>query len=347
MRVLAGDIGGTKTAVAIAEIDDRRIRLVRQQTYPSREWPSLEEVVIDFLGGEEPPRVAGFGVAGPVVRGRARVTHLSWTVDPQRLSRQLRIPLVTVRNDFVAQAMGIPYVSARGLVTLHRGKPERGGPIAVLGAGTGLGQAALVPCGAGTTVAASEAGHVEYGPRDETEDRLVAFVRRRTGRATREQFLSGRGVRNIYDFLLGERFAPEDPATAAEIAGSRDAAPVITRRGLEGKDRLCVRTLEMFASIYGSEAANTGILYRATGGVYVSGGIAGKILPVLRGDRFLRAFLEKPPMQDLVSRIRVRVVVEPRIGTFGAAALAYRAATTRTDTRRFSALKTSSRRRRR
>jgi glucokinase len=250
---------------------------------------------------------------------------------------------VSVRNDFVAQAMGIPYVSRRRLVTLRRGTPERHGPIAVLGAGTGLGQAALIPCGRGMAIAASEAGHIEYGPRDATEDRLVAFVRNRAGRATREQLLSGRGLKNLYDFLAGERFSSEDPATAQEIAGSPDPAPVITRRGLEGRDPRCVRVLEMFASIYGSEAGNTGIVYRATGGVYISGGIAGKILPALRGETFLSAFLDKKPMEELVARMPVRVVVEPRIGTFGAAACGYR---TVMETRRFSASKTSSRRRR-
>jgi glucokinase len=344
MRVLAGDIGGTKTTVAIAEIDARHIRLRRHKTYPSAQWPSLEAVVEDFLGNETPPRVAGFGVAGAVVRGRAQITHLPWIVEEGRLSRRLRIPAVTLRNDFVAQALGIAYVSPRGLVTLRRGSPERGGPIAVLGAGTGLGQAALIPCGNGMTVAASEAGHVEYGPRDATEDRLVAFVRRRAGRATREQFLSGRGLKNLYDFLREDGFAPEDPAVAAEIAASPDPAPVIAGRGLKGTDRLCVRVLEMFASIYGSEAANTGIQYRATGGVDISGGIAGKILPAIRRGGFLQAFLDKPPMEELVSKMRVRVVVEPRVGTFGAAAAAYRM--TVTETRRFSTLKTRSRRRR-
>jgi glucokinase len=185
---------------------------------------------------------------------------------------------------------------------------------------------------------------VEYGPRDETEDRLVAFVRRRAGRATREQFLSGRGLKNLYDFLLEEGFAAEDPTIAAEMAASPDPAPVIARRGLEGRDRLCVRVLEMFASIYGSEAGNTAIQYRATGGVYISGGIAGKILPAIRSGGFLQAFLEKPPMEELVSKTSVRVVIEPRIGTFGAAAAAYRI--TATETRRFSVSKTKSRRKR-
>ena len=147
----------------------------------------------------------------------------------------------------------------------------------------------------------------------------------------------------LYDFLLEDRFGPEDPATATALARSADPAPVITRLGLEGRDPLCVRALEMFASIYGSEAGNTGIVYRATGGVYISGGIAGKILPALRDGRFLRAFLDKKPMQELVARMPVRVVVEQRIGTFGAAAGAYRMAT---ETRRFSASKTRSRRRR-
>jgi glucokinase len=340
VRVLAGDIGGTKTAIALAEVG-RRIRIVREKTYPSGQWPSLEAIVRDFLERRPPPGMAGFGVAGAVVRGRARVTHLPWMVDERHLARALRIPSVRVVNDFVAQALGIPYLTPRRLVTLHRGRAERHGPIAVLGAGTGLGQAALIPCGKGYAIASSEAGHVEYGPRDETEDRLVAFVRRRQGRATREMLLSGRGLKNLYDFLVAEEFGPEMPATVAALAEAPDPAPVVARLGLEGRDALCVRALAMFASIYGSEAANTAIQYRATGGVYVSGGIAGKILPALKEGAFVSAFLEKPPMDELVSTIPVRVVVEPRIGLLGAAAVAYR---TEMEISRLLASKTSSRR---
>ena len=325
MRILAGDIGGTKTALAIFEIGPRGRALVRAERYPSAAYPGLEQIVEIFLAGETSmPQAAGFGVAGPVRDGAAKVTNLPWRIEELRLARATGIRRVRVINDFVSNALGLPFLRAGQLATLARGRAEPRGPIGILGAGTGLGQACLVPIGDHHEVVPSESGHADFAARNPLEDRLVAFLRRQTGRATREMVLSGKGLVSLYEFLKTERRARESRAVAEQFERSDDRAAVISRFGLGRRDALCREALDLFVSIYGSEAGNCALEYRATGGVYLAGGIAPKILPALRRPAFLQAFRSKPPMDGLLSGIPVRVVLEPRLGLIGAAATAYR-----------------------
>jgi len=324
--VLAGDIGGTKTAVAIARIGPRSLRVLRDRTYPSADHASLEEILADFLAGEaKPPGVAGFGVAGPVRDGRARITKLPWTVDAPRISRHLRIARVSVVNDFVAAVTGLPYLTSRQFLVLQRGREEKDGPLALIGAGTGLGQAAILRAGGRAVPVPSEGGHVDFGPRNDQEDRLVRFLRARFGRATRDRLLSGEGLRHIYDSLESDGFAPPDRRVIAAFE-TEDRAAVISRFGLAGEDRLCVEAVRQFASIYGSEAGNLALQYRASGGVFIGGGIAPRMLPALSAPGFLEAFRSKPPMEEFLAGVPLRVVREPRLGLYGAAAVAYRTA---------------------
>jgi glucokinase len=326
VRVLAGDIGGTKTALAVAEVGPASLALSHVATYPSAGWPGLEEIVRDFLARERiRPDAAAFGVAGPVQRGSAKVTKLPWRLDERRLAQRLDIPRVRLVNDFVAAALGIPRVSPRKMTLLVPGRPEPGGPIGVIGAGTGLGQAALVTAGGTVLSIASEGGHVDFGPRDEREDALLRFVRKRFGRVDRDRLLSGEGLGHIYEFVKSSRRRRD--ARAVERAFAReDRAAVISRFALSRRDPICREALEMFVSIYGSEAGNLALQYRATGGVYLAGGIAPKILPALRGTAFRDSFRNKPPLVELLSRIPVRVIRDPRLALYGAADEAYRMA---------------------
>lgn len=326
VRVLAGDIGGTKTAVAIVEVSDKRLSVRRFRKYPSARFSSLEQILSSFLEGVgRIPHAAGFGVAGPVENGIARVTKLPWVVDERRLGRQIGIARVRVINDFVAAAYGLPYLRPRQLVTLRAGRPEPKGPIGLIGAGTGLGQAALVWSRDRYEALASEGGHADFGPRDAREDRLVAFLRERYGRVSRDRILSGEGFGHLYDFLKSDGFAPESSRVVSAFSGA-DRAAVISRFGLQRRDRLCGEALRLFVSIYGSEAGNLAIQYRTSGGLYIAGGIAPRILPALRQRVFLASFGSKPPMEELLARVPVRVVREPRLPLFGAAAVAYRIA---------------------
>jgi glucokinase len=326
MRVLAGDIGGTKTAMAIVEISGRRLAIQRFRKYPSGRFRSLEEIVAVFLHGRgRVPQAAGFGVAGPVRAGRSRVTKLPWVVDERRLRAEIGIARVRVVNDFVAAALGIPYLKPRQFATLRGGDAELRGPIGLIGAGTGLGQAALAVFRGRYEPLASQGGHADFGPRNDVEDRLVRFLRKQFGRVSRDRLLSGEGLAHLYDFVKSEGFAPES-ARVARAFQTEDRASVISRFAMARRDRLCREALRLFVSIYGSEAGNLALQYRATGGLFVAGGIAPKILPALRDPVFLDSFSSKPPMEDLLAGIPVRVVLEPRLPLYGAAASAYRIA---------------------
>jgi glucokinase len=327
MRVLAADVGGTKTAVAIVEIDARALWLIREERYASADHAQLDEILADFLSTERrPPRVAGLGVAGPVQDGRARITKLPWSIDEKRLSRKFRSVSFRLVNDFVANALGLPYLKPRQLRTLARGRPEPDGPKALIGAGTGLGQAGLLAVAGRYEPFPSEGGHKDFAARDAREDRLAAFVRGRTGRSEWDVIVCGEGLGHIYDFLKGEGARRESPAVRDALAQGRDRAAVISRFGLAAADHLCRDALAFFVSLYGSEAGNVALQYRATGGLYVAGGIAPKILPAIEEGGFLESFRRKPPLTELLGRIPVRIVLEPRLGLYGAAVASYRMA---------------------
>jgi len=211
----------------------------------------------------------------------------------------------------------------RSIATLWRGAPEPGGPQALIGAGTGLGQAGLVPGRVGYEPIPSEGGHADFGPRNEREDRLVRFVRARHGRVSRDRLLSGGGLQLLYEFVKAEGRLSESAAVRRAFQ-AEDRSAVISRFALSGRDRLCAEAVRLFVSIYGSEAGNIALQYRATGGVWVGGGIAPKILPALKSRLFLEAFWTKPPLESFLKRVPVRVVLEPELGLLGAAAAAYR-----------------------
>jgi glucokinase len=326
MRVLAADVGGTKTALASVEITARSLAVIREKRYASADFRGLAEVLADFLAGErKPPRFAGAGVAGPVRQGRARVTKLSWRIEEKSLARAFRGTSFRLVNDFTANALGLPYLTPRQVRTLARGRPERGGPIALIGAGTGLGEAGLLVVDGVLVPFPSEGGHKDFSPRDEREYRFAAFLRA-SGRSEWDRVLSGEGLAFLYDFLASEAPARRSRAISDAFARESDRAAVVTRFGLEGGDTLAREALYLFVSLYGSEAGNLALQYRATGGVFVAGGIAPKILPAIEGGAFLESFRDKPPLREFLERIPVRVVLEPRLGLFGAAAAGYRMA---------------------
>jgi glucokinase len=327
MHVLAADVGGTKTVAAIVEIEAKSLSLVRQRRYVSAEHRSLGDLLEDFLADAGPaPRFAGAGVAGPVRQRRAHVTKLPWNIDERSLER--RFPKTSFRlvNDFVANALGLPYLRPRQVRTIARGDPERGGPIALLGAGTGLGEGALLSVAGRYEPFASEGGHKDFSARDDRESRFAAFLRQRIGRAEWDRVLSGEGIRLLYDFFAAETGVAGSAEVERAFAAEPDRAAVITRFGLANADPLCRQALDLFVSLYGSEAGNVALQYRATGGVFVAGGIAPKILPAIERGEFVASFREKPPLSEFLSRVPIRVVLEPLLGLFGAAAAAYRIA---------------------
>jgi glucokinase len=316
--ILAGDVGGTKTTLALFD----RGCLVREVTVASRDYDSLEAVIARFLEARPRPviRALAVGVAGPVVDGRGTTTNLPWQVDERALEAAVPVARARLLNDLEATAHGVFVLPEDQLVPLQPGRPQRG-TLAVIAAGTGLGEAFVVGDAARRTVIASEGGHADFAPRDDLEDDLLRFLRKEFGRVSYERVVSGPGLHNLYRFLRETRFAPES-STVAEALRREDPGTVITEHGLAGADALCAKALAMFASIYGAEAGNLALKALALGGVVVAGGIAPRLLPVLGGGGFLSAFRDKGRLAPLMETIPVRVALDPRAPLLGAARVA-------------------------
>jgi glucokinase len=319
--LLVGDIGGTNARLSLLSPTGRQ---VRKEEYASRGYPSLEAVIQEFLGTVTPkPKVtaAAFGVAGPVVRGRVVTTNLPWVIDAKIIGRKLGIKKVTILNDLVALALGAVRVPRRKLHLLSdAGTPKkRGANVAVIAAGTGLGEAMLLWDGQGFLPAATEGGHSDFAARDDLEVELLQFLRGRFQRVSYERILSGAGIGNLYDFFLQAKGIPESNENTATIAASTDRNAAISKLGLAGASDVASRALHLFGSIYGAEAGNLALKTLALGGVYVCGNIAGHLTPVLDAGAFHRAFREKGRFSSVMEKIPVAVVLDTDVGLAGAA----------------------------
>ena len=319
--ILAGDVGGTKTSLALYRREAGGLLRDRMATYRSREHASLDPILRDFLGGGAAVERACIGVAGPVEGGRCRLTNLDWEVDEASLRRILGVREAYLVNDLQATASSLPFLRESDRATIREGAADPQGNMAVLAAGTGLGEGFLVDSGAGYIPFPSEGGHVDFAPRDDREIRLHVFLRAKYGHVSVERVLSGPGLSDIYRFLLEEERMGEEPGIAAEVAG-KEPQRAIVRHGLAGGPGRCAETLRIFCSLYGAEAGNLALQYLATGGVYLGGGIAPAILPALRWGEFLSAFLDKGRMRNLLSGVPVIVILDPAAPLLGAAAYA-------------------------
>jgi glucokinase len=323
MQILAGDIGGTKTDLLLARVDPtsgRRLEL-RSARLASAEHPDLAAAIAAFFAGE-PPRLdaAAFGIAGPIVDGVCRTTNLPWVIDGDELAAALALPRrnLSLVNDFHALALGVDELASTRLEILQDGAVDPFGPRAIIGAGTGLGEAILVPTAAGPRVLATEGGHTDFAPLDAVEDRLLARLRARHDHVSYERLVSGVGIATIYELLVAEGIVRESPAVAARIA-AEDPAAVIGELAVAGADPACAAAIDRFLRIYGAEAGNLALKVLPTGGLYVAGGIAPRLLPLLREGPFLEALLAKGRMRPLLERLRIAVVTEPQVGLLGAA----------------------------
>lgn len=295
--IVAGDIGGTKTLLRALDGG----RTIHEQRYESGEWPTFGEIVADFrraLPGAID--AACFAVAGPVWEGRAEITNLQWVID----ARSFDIPRVSLINDFHAVALGVPLLGENDLLSLHAGERDRSQPMAILGAGTGLGEAFII----NGRVVSSEGGHGDFAPQDEEQARLFEYLHRRYGHVSWERVVSGMGLVNIFTFLGGEEL---DPAEIAERAGAGDER--------------ARRAFALFVDAYGSEAGNMGLRVLARGGVFLAGGIAAKNVPWFTDGKFVEAFLRKGRFRDLMETIPADLIVNEEVGLLGAAEGARRA----------------------
>lgn len=316
--VLAGDVGGTKTLLALVDPDCVPLRTASERLFASSPFPGLAPIVLQFLAGNrEPVSAACFGVPGPVLGGECRTPNLPWLISERDLARETGVPRVRLINDFAAAAMGVLALPPEAFATLQEGVPDAHGTIAVIGAGTGIGQAFLFWDGKRYRANPTEGGHAGFAPQGELQRDLLAYLEGSFQPVSVERAVSGPGLVRIYRFLV-ERGVSSWPEVGQAMA-HEDPGEVIARHALARSDLACEQALDLFVAAYGAEAANLALRGLATGGVFVGGGIAPKILPRLRDGAFMSAFLNKGRMSDLLRRIPVQVVLEARAGLLGAA----------------------------
>jgi glucokinase len=320
--ILAGDVGGTKTALALCEVRRRALKVVREGVLPSQSYVALTDAIRQFLleGAEVSIDAACFGVAGPVIDGRCTATNLPWVVDERSLAELVATTRVKLVNDLEATGHGVLGLEPSALATLQAGEPRKA-TMALIAAGTGLGQVLLVWDGRRHRVVGSEGGHTDFAPRTELETELLRFLRKEFGRVSYERVVSGPGLSNIYRFLVSSDGTPE-----AEWLRSRmetgDPSAAIAEAALDSRDARAVQALDMFVSIYGAEAGNLALKALAIGGILIGGGIAPKIRAKLEDGTFMSAFRDKGRLSGMMASIPVHLVLEPRAALLGAAAVA-------------------------
>ena len=321
--LLAGDIGGTKLQFGLFTKERGLRRPLAEAVYSSTDYDSLEDAITRFLRetGRRATK-AVLGVAGPVFEGKSQITNLPWVIDEARLRETLKIKSVRVINDVEAIACFVPFLREQDLITLQTGAPIRHGDLAVIAPGTGLGEAWLAWDGKQYRAFPSEGGHADFAPATTLESELLAYLRGLHGHVSYERVCSGIGIANIYNFLKEQGVAAEPAWLARGLNRTADPVPVIVEKALDRETPcdICVRSLDLFTSILGSEAGNVALKILATGGVYLGGGIPPRILPFLEKGQFMEAFLRKGRMRDLVARIPVHVITNPKAALLGAAA---------------------------
>jgi glucokinase len=318
--VLAGDIGGTKTHLALFSVDGDKLRPEWLQTFQSKRYSGLAPVLQEFLAGHSAKiDAASFGIAGPVVDGKVKTPNLPWMIDTAELRRALKLETVHLLNDLEAGAYGIFTLEDEEFCTLNTGTMRQSGNKALIAAGTGLGQAILHDDGRHFHPLASEGGHADFAPRDELEIELLRYLIGRFGHVSYERVLSGPGLHNIYRFFKESRGMAEPKALTERFAAGDDPGAVISKAALAGEAEICVESLNLFASIYGAEAGNLALSAKSMRGLYVGGGIAPKILAKLKDGAFMRGFVDKGRYAEFVAAIPVQVVLNDQAALRGAA----------------------------
>lgn len=319
MPLLVGDIGGTKTVLAIAEAAAEGVRVTGERRYASRDFASLREVAARFFAETGVTcEAAAFAVAGPVRDDRSEITNLPWDLSARRLEAALGLRRVRLLNDLEAVAWGIAALDPEDFEVLHPGEPDAVGNGCVVAAGTGLGEAGLYWDGTLHRPFATEGGHADFAPGDERELALLRRLQGLYGHVSWERLVSGMGITHIYDFLVESQGV--DPANRLEeTTAIEDRPAAIAAAATDGTCSVCVETMALFMHLYGREAGNLALKQMALGGVYLGGGIAPKNLALLRRGPFLGAFFDKGRMAGLMQRMPVKVILEQRAPLFGAA----------------------------
>ena len=317
---LAGDIGGTKTRLALFSTQGNLHDPLEINTFPSQDYASLEDIIREFLGDKPYPLIgASFGIAGPIIENRAQVTNLRWVVDSNIVSKTIGGHPVILLNDLHAIASAIPYLRPSELETLIPGDPVEHGALGVIAPGTGLGEGFLVWDGKRYQPHPSEGGHSSFGPQTPLQLELLNYMDNIYEHVSYERVCSGLGIANLYQFLRDGKGMNEPNWLKDELKDIDDPTPIIAQAALAEKTEICIKTMELFVSILGSEAGNLALKVLATGGIYLGGGIPRRILPLLKTDTFRFTFTDKGRFAKMLCDAPVYVITHPRAGLFGAA----------------------------
>ncbi|SUS07792.1 Glucokinase [uncultured Defluviicoccus sp.] len=326
--ILAGDIGGTKTTLALytlaGNVPFAVKQALRQETFASADYATFEAIVSTFLAGSQQPiAAASFGVAGPVLDGEAKITNLPWTINAQRLKTELGFARVALLNDVEATACGLAHLGNDDFVTLNAGTPQANGTMAVVAPGTGIGIAFLVWTGQDYRALPTEGGHVSFAPRTADEFALLKFLEARFGHVSVERVASGTGIANIYAYFAATGRFPIPKALEAELATADDPTPTIVQAGLGGATPICAAALDLFVRVLGDVVGNVALMLLATGGIYLGGGMPPRLLTRLQRPDFLEAVCDKGRFGALCRDIPLHVVLDPQAALHGAACNAH------------------------
>jgi glucokinase len=318
--ILVGDIGATRVRLAAFEIVGNRLQCAVEKDYVSQQHGGLPEILSQFIRTEGiPVHSACFGVAGPVRSGRSKISNLPWIIDSRELAKQLKLNSVGLLNDLEANAYGIDALESKDFIALSEGSENAEGNRAVISARTGLGMAGLYWDGFRHHPFACEGGHADFAPTNELQMELLAYLQKKFGRISCERLLSGPGIRNIYEFLRDAHKAEEPAWLRDEIATASDVPALISRVALEGKAAICDQALTIFVGIFGAETGNCALHYMSTGGIFIGGSIAAKIVPKMKDPVFMQSFLDKGRMEALLRDVPVNIVLNDDCGLIGAA----------------------------
>jgi glucokinase len=319
---LAGDIGGTKTILALYSRENGPLQPLHEKNYGSSSYSGLDAIIEDFFAGiNGSAKTACFGVAGPVRQGRAVITNLPWQPDAGDLQASHGFAKVTLINDLVATGHALPHLDPSDFFTINAGTQNPEGALGIIAPGTGLGEVIFTWDGSRYVAVPSEGGHTDFGPASETESNLLDFLRKKYGHVSYDRICSGRGLPAIYDFYKSRVRLAEPDWLAKELADAEDRAPVIVKAALDEKKEcgICGKTLELFVSILGAEAGNLALTGLTTGGMYLGGGIPPKIRAFLQGKIFMKSFTDKGRMSYLLKDLPVKVILNSRAALIGAA----------------------------
>lgn len=323
--ILAGDIGGTKTNLALFELENNELKIIAQEQFSSKAYDNFIDLMNTFKQKHCTQKIEALclGIAGPIIDERCRTTNLPWDIKASDLKDEFGIESVKLLNDLESTAYGMLYLKEDEFISLNPNGRKSNGNIAVIAAGTGLGEAILYFDGKSYHPIGTEGGHTDFAPISSQQDELLTWLRRRyPGHVSYERIVSGIGIYTIYEFLSETNFAPQ-PNAMLNIEDGVDKSAMVSSCALEQNDPLCLEALRMFAEIYAAEAGNLALKSMSLGGVFIGGGIAPKILPIIKSDYFLNAFFSKGRFEELLRRMTLKVSLNQETALIGAARFAF------------------------